>query len=393
MNGVIHVGAHKGEEVPGYLAARRSPILCFEPQNLSWRPPSGVQLVSLALADCSGTMTLRIPHHLHDALEMDTQSASGLPLIPEHAIANGWTPVPCDFLEVPAERFDRWAAREGFRHGACSLLVIDVQGMELQVLQGFGEYLDDFDELRIECSSPPLYEGGAAAQQIVDFLEKRGFVADSPVLRHGDIHFTKTNRAIVDGFHTAYYESGVWARTFWRGHRIEKFPTDLMAYQEILQEVRPDWIVESGTRFGGSAIFLGDMCRLLNHGRVVSIDIHADCTPEHPHVTYVKGDSSDPATAAQIAPSGVVLVILDSDHHRAHVLKEMNLWSPFVSLGSYLIVEDTNLNGHPIDKQGQPGPWEAVEEWLPGHPEFARDRSREAFLLTANPGGYLRRMR
>jgi cephalosporin hydroxylase len=196
---------------------------------------------------------------------------------------------------------------------------------------------------------------------------------------------------LVDDFHTEFYESGVWAHTYWRGHRIEKFPTDLMAFQEILHEVRPDLIIEAGTRFGGSAVFWGDMCDLMGHGRVVSLDIDAVHTPVHPRVTYLNADSGDPATAALVEPSGIVLVNLDSEHRKYHVLRELAVWAQYVSIGSYLIVEDTNLNGHPIDKQGQPGPWEAVEEWLPGHPEFERDRSREKFLLTANPGGYLKR--
>ena len=393
-NGVVHVGAHKGEEVRVYQAQNRWPIVCFEPQRFDtpgwWR----FKLYQIALADFIGWITLRIPHHLHETSERDTMSASGLPLIAENAIANGWTPTPCDLIEVPVERFDHWAPLAGFQRGSCSLLVIDVQGMELQVLQGFGEYLDDFHELKVECSTPPLYAGGASAEEVVDFLKKHGFCQDSPIMRHGDIHFTKEksmNQSAVDALHAEYYESGVWARTFWRGHRIERFPTDLMAYQEILYELKPDLIVETGTRFGGSAVFLGDMCQLLGHGQVVSIDIHADCAPPHDRVTYVTGDSSDPAIAAQATPAGTVLVILDSDHHRNHVLKEMDLWAPFVSPGSYLIVEDTNLNGHPIDKQGQPGPWEAVEEWLSNHPEFARDRSREKFLFTANPGGYLKK--
>lgn len=195
----------------------------------------------------------------------------------------------------------------------------------------------------------------------------------------------------IEAFHVEYYESGVWLHTFWQGHRIEKFPTDLMIYQEIIYGVRPDLIIETGTRFGGSAVFFGDMCKLLGHGRVVSIDIHADATPSHPFVSYIKGDSSNPEIASILAPSGIVMVILDSDHRRRHVLKELDLWAPFVSPGSYLIVEDCNLNGHPIDKQGEPASWEALNEWLPLHPGFMRDRGCEKFGFTANPGGYLRR--
>src|SRR6266581_1899048 len=63
---------------------------------------------------------------------------------------------------------------------------------------------------------------------------------------------------VIDAFHRIYYDSRVWTSTYWRGHRIEKFPTDLVTYQEILADVRPKLVVECGTRFGGSALFLGD---------------------------------------------------------------------------------------------------------------------------------------
>lgn len=196
----------------------------------------------------------------------------------------------------------------------------------------------------------------------------------------------------LDKFHFDFYQSGVWANTFWRGERILKFPTDMIIYQEIIHEVMPDLIVECGTRHGGSAVFLGDMCKLIGHGRIVSIDIAADRTPIHSHVEYIAGDSGDPVIVTKVNPKGTVLVILDSDHAKEHVLRELEVWSPFITSGSYIIVEDTNLSGHPVCAEMPTGPWEAVEEWLSEHPEFTRDRLREKFQLTANPGGYLRRL-
>jgi cephalosporin hydroxylase len=86
-----------------------------------------------------------------------------------------------------------------------------------------------------------------------------------------------------------------------------------------------------------------------------------------------------------------VLVILDSDHTKDHVLAEMRAYGPLVTRGSYLIVEDTNINGHPVLPDFGPGPWEAVEEFLQGNDQFQVDRSREKLLMTFNPMGYLRR--
>lgn len=191
MNGVVHVGAHRGEEVPKYLSEGRSPVICFEPQPLKWECPREVDLVQAALSDRTGSLAMRIPHHLHDTPDRDTMSASGFPLIAENAKANGWTPTPWDTLTVPVLRFDEWANCNGFEKDSCASLYIDVQGMELQVLRGFGVYLQGFEELVIECSSPPLYDGGASAKEVEDYLLSEGFVRISPILRHGDIQFKK----------------------------------------------------------------------------------------------------------------------------------------------------------------------------------------------------------
>ena len=85
------------------------------------------------------------------------------------------------------------------------------------------------------------------------------------------------------------------------------------------------------------------------------------------------------------------MVILDSDHSCEHVLSELRLYAPLVSPGSSLVVEDTNINGHPVDPRFGAGPHEALELFLPEHPEFSRDAGCEKFYLTFNPGGFLRR--
>jgi cephalosporin hydroxylase len=92
-----------------------------------------------------------------------------------------------------------------------------------------------------------------------------------------------------------------------------------------------------------------------------------------------------------LRPDDRVMVLLDSDHAEAHVRKELDLYAPLVTSGCYLIVEDTNVNGHPVYPLHGPGPMEAVQGWLPAHQEFEADRRREKFMLTFNPYGYLRR--
>lgn len=206
-------------------------------------------------------------------------------------------------------------------------------------------------------------------------------------------------RQVVRRFHEVYYGATkrTWGNTFWRGVPVLKCPLDLWVYQELLHEVRPDLIVETGTKHGGSAYYLASICELLAHGSVITIDVEElPDRPEHPRLTYVAGSSTDPDVVAQvderIGAGARVLVLLDSDHSREHVLAELDAWSPRVSVGSYLVVEDTNINGHPVTQHSGPGPWEALEEWLPAHPGFSRDPTREKFFLTFNPRGYLKRI-
>jgi FkbM family methyltransferase len=193
MNGVVHVGGHSGEEVDGYLDEGRSPIVLFEPQMLphKHRVSSDVIWVQAALGDESGIANLRVPHHLTAAEGMDTQSASLLGLIQERAVANGWVPTPCTTLPVAVMRFDQWAMENGFKRASSTLLKIDVQGMELQVLRGFGGYLTTFDEIVVECSCPALYWGSYCAHDVEHELFSRGFLRQSQILRHGDVRFTR----------------------------------------------------------------------------------------------------------------------------------------------------------------------------------------------------------
>lgn len=207
---------------------------------------------------------------------------------------------------------------------------------------------------------------------------------------------------VVDQFHRLYYDTGTlgktWSETYWMGTRVAKCPLDLWTYQEVLFDVRPDIIVECGTLYGGSAAYLASLCDLLDRGTILSIDIRArEGRPTHPRITYFDGSSTDPSLIqqiqARIGPGDRVLVILDSDHRRDHVLAELRTWSDVVSVGSYLVVEDTNLNGHPVAPEFGPGPMEALEAFLAEDSRFEVDAAREKFYLTFNPKGYLKKAR
>lgn len=200
-------------------------------------------------------------------------------------------------------------------------------------------------------------------------------------------------------FLKSFYASDVWRTLTWRGVHALKCPFDLWIYQEIVHRVRPRTIVEVGVWNGGTALFLADMLDLADRAsdaRVVAIDIEAKPRPSHPRIEYVVGDSADPATFARaralIRPGGATMVILDSDHTKAHVLKELALYPALVTVGSYLVVEDTCVNGNPLLPGWGEGPTEALREFLPAHPEFRVDEECERMQVTLNPGGYLKRI-
>lgn len=205
---------------------------------------------------------------------------------------------------------------------------------------------------------------------------------------------------ISTAFHMLYHsnESATWRNTYWMGTPVLKVPLDLWIYQEILFEVKPDLLIETGTYNGGSAYFFASIFDLIGRGRILTIDVEdRPGRPKPDRITYLRGSSIDAsifqAVKASIRPGDTVLVTLDSDHTQAHVLDELRLYSQLVSVGSYLIVDDTNLNGHPISRWFGPGPMEACQAFLHETSSFDVDQSREKFHLTFSPRGFLKRTR
>lgn len=183
----------------------------------------------------------------------------------------------------------------------------------------------------------------------------------------------------------------------WRGHRVWQNPLDLWTIQETIWDVKPELLIECGSFQGGSALYYADVMDLLDRGRVISIDIERLHDLEHPRVDFWIGSSISPevserAAAAAGESSGPVMVILDSDHSRDQVLREMQLYGPLVTPGSYMMVQDGIIDTLPTMRPGRPGPLAAITEFLPQHPEFEVDQSRsERFLITHSPMGWLRR--
>lgn len=212
----------------------------------------------------------------------------------------------------------------------------------------------------------------------------------------------RSERDIVVDFHKLFWHSAMFGKshgeTSFLGVPTLKCPLDLWVYQEILFETRPDVIIETGTLAGGSALFLASICDFMGAGKIISVDIQErENRPDHERISYLTGSSiSDDVHERlnqMIRPGERVTVILDSDHHRDHVIKELRKFGPLVAPGNYLIVEDSNMGGHPVAPELGPGPMEAIHEFLSERDDFEIDRSREKYYLTYNPSGYLRRVR
>lgn len=200
-------------------------------------------------------------------------------------------------------------------------------------------------------------------------------------------------------FHKLYYHHyrhQTWEDTRWLGSRVLKNPFDLWSYQEVVWETRPDVIVETGTHDGGSTLFFASLLDLVGGGRVLSVDFDPKPgLPEHPRIEYRRDSSLSEGTLAWVAKACTggarVMVVLDSDHSRDHVLAELRAYAGFVTPGCYLVVEDGNVGGHPVYREHGPGPTEALAAFLAEDSRFEPDPRRERFLMTFNPGGWLRR--
>jgi len=200
----------------------------------------------------------------------------------------------------------------------------------------------------------------------------------------------KVNKIIQD-FHDLYYESscigGTWKNTYWMGVPTQKCPLDCWVYQELIYNIRPDYIIETGSKVGGSALFFASICDMIGNGKIITVDINGKGKlPEHERISYLWANSVDEATINFINPKvkdKKVMVILDSDHSKSHVLKELEIYSKFVSVGSYIIVEDTNTAE----------PLEAVFEFIGNSKNFIIDRYCEKFYLSFAPYGFLKRVK
>lgn len=197
----------------------------------------------------------------------------------------------------------------------------------------------------------------------------------------------------------------------WLGRPVIRYPTDLLVLQEVIWEVKPSLIIETGIAHGGSLVFSASVLQLLGAGHVVGVDI--DLRPHNRaallahrlanRMTLLDGSSTDPEVLAQVskfaAESDNTLVVLDSLHTHEHALTELREYSKFVSPNSYIVVADTFIERFPRgyfnDRPWDVGnnPMTAVRSFLSENHNFEIDRSRNKAMISEASDGYLRRVR
>ncbi|VBA37049.1 rhamnosyl O-methyltransferase [Mycobacterium attenuatum] len=205
----------------------------------------------------------------------------------------------------------------------------------------------------------------------------------------------------AEEYHKWYYSNLVWDHTTWLGVQCWKSVSDMWNYQEILFSLKPSLVIEFGSRYGGSALYFANVMRHTGQPfKVVSVDIsHKALDPaarRDPDILFIESSSTVPAVAEQIERlkaeyPGTIFAILDSDHSMDHVLAEMKLLRPLLSSGDYLIVEDSDINGHPVLPGFGAGPYEAIEAYEREFPnDYKHDVAREnKFGWTSAPNGFL----
>ncbi|HJX66704.1 MAG TPA: CmcI family methyltransferase [Polyangia bacterium] len=212
----------------------------------------------------------------------------------------------------------------------------------------------------------------------------------------------QTGEAVLKQFHQIWYSAPwTWLKNRWLGIPAEQNPMDAWIIQEIMFDTKPDFMIECGSFLGGGAALWATLLDQVNPAaRVISIDIEDKMAEARRlpiverKVEFLIGSSTSPAILEKVKErvrGKKVLVLLDSDHRAPHVLEEIRAYAPLVPVGGYLIVQDGNINGHPVRPDYGPGPYEAIHEFLRGNDSFTIDKSRERMMFTFSPDGFLKR--
>ena len=174
----------------------------------------------------------------------------------------------------------------------------------------------------------------------------------------------------------------------WKGVPILKMPADLITYSEVIQETKPELIIEIGTKYGGSALYFQDMLDLISGGKVVTIDIKPQVENRDSRIEYVIGSSTDKKVIGHITELSKgkrTMLVIDGNHDRKHVKWELRHYSNIVTPGCYMVIEDCFID------RGLYGPGEARDWFLERNKTFEQTRRCGKFIVGVCMGGWLRR--
>jgi cephalosporin hydroxylase len=191
-----------------------------------------------------------------------------------------------------------------------------------------------------------------------------------------------------------YQNEIVTRQVRYRGVLAWKNVLDLWILQEIIHETQPDLIIEIGCKFGGTTLWLSDVMKTVAQGSILTIDLEAPQIELPDNIRFIRGDSLSEqslATVRECAQGRRAMVLADGNHAADHVLEELRRYAPFVAPGCYFVVEDGIVDVMAWSRF-TPGPLVAVKRFLIENTEFESDPSREKFILTYAPAGFLRRV-
>jgi cephalosporin hydroxylase len=218
-------------------------------------------------------------------------------------------------------------------------------------------------------------------------------------------------RSAADSFNVASNKAQYSYNFTWMGRPIIQYPQDMIAMQELIWQIKPDLIIETGIAHGGSLIYYASIMELIGKGEVLGVDIdirehnrkEIEAHPMFKRIKMIQGPSTSVETLEKVKKEAegkqTILVCLDSNHTHEHVLQELQLYAPFVTKDSYLIAFDTIVEDLPNDYlPGRPwkigdNPKTAVFEFLKDNPQFVIDTAIDnKLLISVAPQGYLKRI-
>jgi len=255
--------------------------------------------------------------------------------------------------------------------------------------------VDEFDRI------PPKPAVKIPGVKPITIVETDAGCTDAEMIRR--IEKTRADHAdLLQQYHDVWYNAPhTWHYLHFLGVGMMKCPNDLWMYQELMSSHRPRVVIETGTYAGGSALWFAMLMDMLGiDGHVYSIDFEDHRRVQsHPKITFIAGDSTDPIVKDVILEDVLeknltcekFLISLDADHSAEHVRKELELYAPLTGVGDWIVVEDTNISWPGPD--GDRGARGGIMDYVEAHQgEFSQDILAERWLLTMNPGGWLRRV-